>query len=180
MNEDYYFWTAEKLAEHIKVYHRRTQKLIERIENDFVRLGIAHSYENPQLIEVQILFMKNAQKMEKHMLKELITVFPFVKRYTKALKKRNKQAKPGLVSACPSIHSMYQEHKRHTLPFNLILHMLKKFTISEEGQPLYEKICNNIIQLRKQWQEQVHLENDILFPKLIEMEATLHHTSFKP
>src|SRR5690606_19279533 len=167
MNEAYYFWTAEQVARYIKKHQEYIFALVVRIEDDLARLVIANGFKHPQLLEAHNLFLVGSRKMEVHLKKELITILPFAKRYAKALKK-GKRGKPGLQSACPGIHKMYEEHKHRILPFHLIAHKLRNVEISEKDKPLYDNICRNLTRLRQRWQEQLHLENDVLFPKIIE------------
>jgi iron-sulfur cluster repair protein YtfE (RIC family) len=103
--------------------------------------------------------------------KEAIAVLTVARRYTRALEQGKKLGKPGLHSVCPAIHQMYLEHKSEMLRFKLLWHLMSQ--VSLKNSPLYETTYQQLYVLQSQWQAQVQLENDILFPKIIGMEAQL-------
>ena len=175
MNEDYYYWPTELLIQHVfKVQHLKMTEVLGELKADFNQLLMEFGKSSPQLHELHQTFIKLAHEIESHLSKEAIVIFPFVKRYSKELKKSNRVRKPGLSSACFPIHKMYNEHKKETTCFNLMMNMIATTSIHEKDNFRYNVIYSKLYNLRILWQEQVQVENDILFPKIVEMEATLY------
>lgn len=163
---------ADQLADYIKIFHDDILAIISETDADFMMLVIYHGTQSRKLSEAHLIFMNCALKVEKHLKKEALTVLPFAKRYAKAI--RNNTLKSGLQSACPSIQKMYQEHKSEKFPFKLILKLLNQEEIPADHQVLHKRISKNLDTLEDRWSNLIRLENDVLFPKIIEMESILY------
>lgn len=170
--EEFYYLPADQLADYVKVFHDNILAIISETESDFMMLVIYQGTQSPKLSEAHLIFMNCALKAEKHLKKEALTVLPFAKRYAKAI--RNNTLKAGIQSACPSIQKMYEEHKTEKIPFKLILNILDKEKIPPDLQALLDKISKNLVELENRWLSLTRLENDILFPKIIELESILY------
>lgn len=175
MEKEFHHWPANLLAEHIaNVRYPNIHKKLEHIKAGFMVLTTLYSKDFPQLSEAESLFLQSAAKIETHLFKEAATILPFVRRYSKELKKDHATRKPGLQSACPYIHEMYHYHKTESLDFDLIINSLDQLFLPRENHYIFEEIYENLLQLKILWFEQIRLENDILFPKIVEMEAILY------
>lgn len=174
-NEEYYYWPADLLVHHIvQMHHVHIHQLIPEIKASFNRLITSHGRAYPALYEAQILFLQYALELQVHLAKEAIAVLPFAKRYAKELHKHREVRKPGLFSVCTSIDKMYHEHKTGEIHFGELMDIMEQLQMLKQDHILFQYTCTKLEELRQHLQELVHLENDILFPKLIEMEATLY------
>lgn len=175
MEIDFHLWSADQLADYIAtVIHPNIQKKVDEVKAGLLVMTTFHSPKTELLFEAKHLFWESMSKMESHLKKEAAIILPIAKRYVKELEKEDKVRKPGLRSACPSIHEMYQYHKTEDLHFDLILIIIKKFEAQLENLQTYKDTCMGLLHLKRLWNEQVKLENDVLFPKIVEMEALLY------
>lgn len=174
MKEEYYYWPADLLARYVvKAHHREIRRRLPEIKAGFVQLVAIYGDHNPELRQAHTLFLQCAAEMEAHFSKEGTIVLMYARRYQKELMKPKELRKPGLYSVCPSIHKMYLEHKMERLCFDWLFGLLRQVTIPAKESYLYETTYQQLYELRGQWRAQVQLENDVLFPKIIEMEAIL-------
>lgn len=175
MKEEYYYWPADLLVHHIvQRHHVHIHQVIPEIKASFTKLVTAYGKTYPALYEAQILFLHYALELQVHLARETVAVFPFAKRYAKELYKHKGHIKPGLFSVCTSIDRMYHEHKAGETHFEAFMNTMDQLEGLEQNNILFQYTCSKLQALRQHWQELVHLENDILFPKLIEMEAALY------
>ena len=175
MEIDFHLWSADQLADYITtVVHPNIQKKVDEVKAGFLVMTTFHIPEAELLLDAKNLFWKSMSTMENHLKKEAAIILPFAKRYVKELQKEDKMRKPGLISACHSIHEMYQYHKTEDLHFDLILTIIKKFDDQLQHLQAYNETCTGLIELKRLWNKQVRLENDVLFPKIVEMEALLY------
>ncbi|ELR72004.1 Nitric oxide-dependent regulator DnrN or NorA [Fulvivirga imtechensis AK7] len=175
MKVDYYLWPADLLANYvIKGHHIAILQLISEAKTSFGHLVEIYGHEYPQVYEMQNLFSFCAWKLEAHFGKEAITILPYVRRYTTELKKHRTKRKSTLYSVCPSIHKMYYEHKAEKLRFDLLLKLMRQAALPAEDSPVFETTYRKLKELKTRWHELTLLENNILFPKIIEMEAILN------
>lgn len=174
MKEEFYNWPAVRLAQHVvKAHHRVMREKLPEIKATFAQLDSAYGAMHPELHEANLLLLQGIREIETHFSKESMTVLAFAKRYTKELKKQKELRKPGLYSACPSIHKMYLEHKQENHRFILLFNLMDRVSIPDKDSFLYETACQKSNELISHWNKLVQLENDVLFPKIIEMESTL-------
>lgn len=173
MKDNYCHMPAEQLVDFVIELHEDILVLLEQIQSDFAKVSILEHARIAVIADAQLLFQDCAHKIKRHLQKEATAVLPFAKRYAKALEHRKFKV-PGLSSSCGPIQKMYQEHKEEVLPFALILFMLRKAELSEVHHPFVHLLCTNLLELKARWQQQVELENDVLFPKIIEMESILY------
>lgn len=164
---------AELLVEFIIAFHTEILAIIDETEKDFMCLNNLEGIQNPFVTEAQFIYQEGSRKIKRHLKKEATAVLPFAKRYAKALESGNFN-RPGLSSSCGPVQKMYQEHKEETFPFALILHLLRKSDLPPSHQPIFCKISTNLLELKTRWEKQIELENDVLFPKIIEMESLLY------
>lgn len=173
MKDNYYHMPAEHLADFVIERHEDILMLSERIQRDFDKFNKVECGRLSAVAEAGLLFQDCAHKIKRHLQKEATAVLPFAKRYAKALEHRRFNA-PALSSSCGPIQKMYQEHKEEVLPFALILFILRKADHPEIHHPFVHHLCTNLLELKTRWHQQVEIENDVLFPKIIEMESILY------
>ena len=173
MKDNYYHMPAEQLVDFVIELHDDILMLAEQIQSDFAKFSSLEHGRISAIAEAQLLFQNCAHKIKRHLQKEATAVLPFAKRYAKALEHRKFNA-PALSSSCGAIQKMYQEHKEEILPFALIYYMLRKANPPEAYHPFLRHLCASVLELKNLWQQQVELENDVLFPKIIEMESVLY------
>lgn len=173
MKDNYHHMPAEQLVDCVLEFHEDILVLVQQTESDFAKFSILEGAQTSALADAQLLFQDCAHKIRRHLQKEATGVLPFAKRYAKALESKKFRA-PGLSSSCGPIQKMYQEHKEEILPFALIYYMLRKANPPEAYHPFLRHLCASVLELKNLWQQQVELENDVLFPKIIEMESVLY------
>ena len=173
MKDIYYNMSADRLAEYVLERHGNLLDLVKQTEGDLTALRLAARPQSEIVEEVRLLFQHTALKIRRHLRKEGTAVLPFAKRYARALKS-GKIQKPGLLSSCGPVQKMYQEHKEEVIPFALMLHLLRRVDTATAQHPVFCQIMLNLIKLKLCWQQLVTLENDVLFPKIIEMESILY------
>lgn len=175
MREDYYSWPVDLLTNYVIKGHQATiLQLISETKNSFRYLVEIYGSGYPQLYEMQNLFSYSALQLEAHFGKEEIAILPYVQRYTTELRKHRVQRKPTQYSVCHSIHKMYHEHKIEKLRFDLLLELMQNAALPEKDSAIFETTYRKLKELKARWGELTQLENNILFPKIIEMEALLN------
>lgn len=168
--EIFYYLPADVLARHIdRVQHQDILLMLKEMEAD---LQYLKDYYGQQEKKLHHDFLRLFAVIRAHFAKEAISIFPIVRRYATALKQRYSIGRGvAMNSVCYPVNKMYNEHKMVMRRIELILqhlrHGVKKNSV--EGVALYEKMD----QLKVMWGDQTAIENDILFPKLIEMESIL-------
>lgn len=172
MQEEYYYWPVDMLVQYpVKDHHDHLLRMMKETRADIEELLSIHGPNHPLLYEVKRKYLQCTEELISHLSKETIAVLPYAKKYTQELKKHSWLRKPGQNSVCYFIDAMYNEHKSGKIYFNGIAELMK--LVDLQDHVLHQNICITLEEMNFCWQELVRLENDILFPKLVEMEARL-------
>lgn len=179
MKEEYYQLPADTLVDSVvKVHHLTIMQKLSEVKAGFRQLVKIYGSTYPEIHEVHALVFHCAWRLESHLAKETISVLPYVRRYSQDLRRQIGKRKPCMYSVCPSIHEMYLEHKLETRRFDLLLELVTEVKMPIKYNSLYQGTLKRLYDLRNLWEEQSRLENDVLFPKIVEMEAMLNAINY--
>lgn len=173
---DYYRWPAQLIVQDIFYQnHQRLKKHLSDIENRIEQLPACYAETDDISIQsVKLIFASMTQQLKSHLIKENMVVQSFVRRYTKALLKDSLLRKPGYHSACPLIDCLYNEHKSENDLLEQFIGLVNLCALNREEDHKLKQLSDDLLAFKKVWNESIHLENDILFPKIVDMEAGLH------
>jgi regulator of cell morphogenesis and NO signaling len=136
---------------------QRLQKLIE-----------VHSNQHSQLFEIKKLFDEAADKLIIHMKKEELLFFPYVKTLYKDFKKRSKGRlnKPELKDL---LNQLEMDHEAEGKRFHTLAILTNQYKIPADGCNTFEVTYRALEDFEKDLHRHIHLENNILFPKIEKM-----------
>lgn len=168
-------WKLDFLADYIiNVHHRYLHKSIHEIREYVDKFIQGHVKKYPELAEMQTLIQRMEKHMIPHMQQEEEIIFPYIKQIAYAY--YNKESYAGLLVRTlrkPVEDMMKNEH-------DVTNNQLKKLREMTNDYQLPEKACNmhrvTFYKLREfdnDLVQHLHLENNILFPKAIQMEKEL-------
>ena len=151
-------------------YIKRIMPLLSAFSEKVVR---AHSNNHPELIRVSELYHQVEAELTSHMFKEENVLFPFIIRMVEA--KRNKTP----LGAIPfgtvrnPIQQMEAEHDSAGNAFHEMRTITKDFGIPEDACNTFKSYYEELNNFENDLHKHIHLENNILHPKSIELEEVL-------
>jgi regulator of cell morphogenesis and NO signaling len=171
---DFKSWPFDLLADYIeKKHHRYVATQIPVLQAYLLKITSVHGGRHPELQEIKELFDGSAEELTAHMKKEEMLLFPFIRKMvtTKHDNLNSLEAPFGTVQN--PIRMMMHEHDTEGVRFRKIAALTNNYQVPADG-------CNTYLvtyKLLKEFEEDlhlhIHLENNILFPKAIEMEQAL-------
>lgn len=170
---DYNSWPIDLLAEYIqKRHHKYAEQKIGEIMPYLEKITAVHGEEHPELEEVLEIFKKTAGEITVHMKKEELMIFPYIKKMMKAnkLSQAIKTRQGGLESP---IETLLHEHDDEGKKFKRIAELTDNYTTPEDGCSTYRLTLAMLKEFEEDLHLHIHLENNILFPKSIELEKTI-------
>ncbi|MEJ2194955.1 MAG: hemerythrin domain-containing protein, partial [Ignavibacteriaceae bacterium] len=111
--------------------------------------------------------------LKQHMLKEEQMLFPFIKQIVKAKKDNLRTERPYFGSVQNPIRMMESEHENAGEGFHEIKRLSNNYSIPEDGCETYAVLYKELKEFEDDLHKHIHLENNILFPKAIELEKEL-------
>jgi regulator of cell morphogenesis and NO signaling len=168
---DYNTWPLDSLADYIeKKHHQYVDEKISEIKPYINKIATVHGKSHPELIEVEQLFIECANQLTMHMKKEELMLFPAIR---KMVTKGSEYTAPHFGSIQNPINQMNVEHDAEGERFRRIAELTNNYTIPEDGCNTYRVTLLLLQEFEEDLHLHIHLENNILFPKAIELEKQL-------
>ncbi len=171
---DYKSWPLDLLADYIeKTHHRYVEEKIPVLRQFLDKLCKVHGANHPELFEINTLFTGAAGELTQHMKKEEIILFPFIRKMVKNSTQNVALEQPHFGKIENPIAMMMQEHDNEGERFRLIAELSDNYTPPADACNTYRVAFAMLNEFEQDLHLHIHLENNILFPKAIELEKNL-------
>lgn len=161
------------LSDHIiRKHHSYVNETIPFLQQKLQKLCDVHGENHPELFEVSTLFNEAAGNLAAHMKKEELILFPYIRNTEQFLfEGEASPAVPGKAGVI--IAAMEQEHQAEGDRFMQISELTANYTVPADGCSTYQVTYQTLREFENDLHRHIHLENNILFPKAIELEKKL-------
>jgi len=174
VNTDYKNWDLDLLADHIeKKHHRYVEKTIPVLQQFLDKLCKVHGERHPELHEINDLFSHTAGELTTHMKKEELMLFPYIRRIAVTKNDNVSYMQPPFGTVQNPIRMMMDDHAVEGDRFAKIAELSGQYTPPADGCTTYRVAFEMLKEFEKDLHLHIHLENNILFPKSIELEKEL-------
>ncbi|MNK18068.1 Iron-sulfur cluster repair protein YtfE [compost metagenome] len=164
---DYNTWPLDLLADYVeKKHHRYVEEKIVEIVPFLNKVASVHGDRHPELLEVQQLFRGCVEELTSHMQKEEQILFPFVRQLATG---KSVQAPFGSVQN--PINMMMHEHTAEGERFRRIVELTDNYMPPEDACNTYKVTFALLQEFEEDLHLHIHLENNIMFPRAIALEA---------
>ena len=168
-------WDIDFLIDYIiNIHHAYLKKALPDTKEQLEKFAEGHRKQYPELVELTKVFKSLTTEMLPHLQHEEEIIFPYIRQISHAF--HNKESYASLLVRTlrkPVENVMNHEHES----VNKILHQMRQLTNSYTAP---EHSCTNhrvtflkLLEIDTDLAQHMHLENDILFPRSIEMEKKL-------
>lgn len=170
---DYKSWPLDLLADYIeKTHHRYVTQKSEEIMPFLDKIIRVHGGHHPELHEVGEQFRESVGELASHMKKEELILFPFIRKMVQA-KLDGTTVTAGFGTVQNPIGMMMHEHDTEGERFRKIAALTNNYTTPADGCNTYSVTLGMLKEFEDDLLLHIHLENNILFPKSIELEESL-------
>ncbi|MEI2758169.1 MAG: iron-sulfur cluster repair di-iron protein [Bacteroidia bacterium] len=173
---DFNSWPLDLLADYIeKKHHRYVEEKIQEIKPYLDKICKVHGEHHPELYEINQLFNDSAGELAMHMKKEELILFPAVRRMVKAQMQKTTPERPQFGSVNNPIKMMMHEHNNEGERFRKIEELSNKYNPPQDACNTYRVSFAMLKEFEDDLHLHIHLENNILFPKALELEKHIYH-----
>ena len=168
--------TLAELIEHIvEKHHVFTKTEIERVRLLIEKVNNAHGQNHPELARLRSLFETLSAELEPHMMKEERVLFPYVVQMEDAMRRERTHPYPPFGTVANPVRMMMLEHETAGELLKKMREVTGNYTIPPDACISYQTLYQVLDEFEKDLHQHIHLENNILFPRAVEMEgASLH------
>ena len=171
---DFKSWEIDLLADYIeKKHHRYVEAKAPELKQYLAKLCKVHGENHPELYEINEQFNQSAGELAKHMKKEELILFPYIRKMATAKQKNGKINSPQYGSVQNPIEVMMSEHEVEGERFKKITEISNNYTTPDDGCNTYRVAFSLLQEFEEDLHMHIHLENNILFPRAIEYEQKL-------
>jgi len=163
------------LVTHIQeTHHKYVKGEIARLRPLLDKVCNVHGSKHPELLSLRSDFHALAQELTTHMMKEEMVLFPYIERMEESLLSGEPILPAPFGTVENPVAKMVHEHDSAG---NLLRHMRQ---LSEGYDPpkgactSYKALYWALSEFERDLHQHVYLENNILFPRAIEMERNNH------
>ncbi len=172
-NISYSDWNIDFLADYIvNTHHSYVRKYLPELRAYSLKVSKVHGDHHPELVPIQILVEKINEELTDHMQQEENVLFTYVKEIAKARNTGltlNRQGK----DLQNLIDELEKEHDFVGRCFDKIRDLSNSYAIPADACASYKLLFTMLQEFEDDLHIHIHLENNILFPKAIEMEKNL-------
>jgi regulator of cell morphogenesis and NO signaling len=163
--------TLEQVINHIvEKHHSFTRLEITRLNALVEKVCMAHGDRHPELLQIRLLFRELGAELETHMMKEERILFPYVIGMEAAANQGLLLFRPPFGTVANPVRMMMLEHDRAGEILKQLRGLSSNYVAPADGCLSYQTLFASLETLEKDLHQHIHLENNILFPKALEME----------
>lgn len=168
---DYKSWPADLLIDVIeKKHHRYVEEKSREIIPFLEKIVKVHGQRHPELYEIEKEFKESVSELAKHMKKEELILFPFIRKMILAKSKGEGMDMPTFGTVENPIDMMEHEHLIEGERFRRISELTNNYNPPADACNTYRVTFAMIQEFEEDLHLHIHLENNILFPRAIRME----------
>jgi len=168
-------WQTEPLSElieHIKrTHHRYVSEETARLGPLFEKVCSVHEKNHPELAGLRATFEGLAQELTPHILKEEMVLFPYIVRLEEAVIENEPVVPPPFGTVRNPVAMMMHEHDDAGSALRAMRHESNGYAAPPDACVSYQTLFKALADFEADLHQHIHLENNILFPRAIEMET---------
>jgi regulator of cell morphogenesis and NO signaling len=155
----------------IDKHHLFTRSEIANLVPLMAKVANRHGETHTELVEMDRVLNALCDELMQHLLKEENVLFPYVENLEKA--QRGDTAVPFSCfgSVQNPISMMLREHDNAGEMLRALRSLSNDYAVPEGACPSYTALLNRLEGFEQDLHQHIHLENNLLFPKAIELEA---------
>jgi regulator of cell morphogenesis and NO signaling len=161
-------WPVERLIDHIvTTHHAYIRSALPLIARYLAKLVEVHGARHPELSRIAVSFDQMGNELLQHLMKVERVLFPYIREL--ATTPAGAPASPFGTVENP-IRMMEREHRDAGDDMRLIRELTNGYTVPEDGCATYRVCLAELAQFERDLHRHIHLENNVLFPKAVELE----------
>jgi regulator of cell morphogenesis and NO signaling len=170
----YQGWAMDVLADHIEQkHHAYVEKQLPILNQYLEKIDHVHGKKHPMLAELRMLFQSSTAELAKHMKKEELLLFPYIRKMVQAMNQNEALQQPHFVTVKNPLEVMMLEHDTEGERFRKIRLLTNGYTLPDDACATWTAAYKSLEAFEADLHLHIHLENNILFPEALRIERQL-------
>lgn len=173
-NNAYNEWNLDFLADYlVNTHHAYVRKNLPEMQAYAFKVARVHGERHPELVTILNHVVEISEELSNHLVQEETQLFPLLKQIVQAKNSGAAFSGTASKSLASVIAEMEQEHDSVGRAHEEIRRLSNDFTLPPDACASYSLFYKIIQEFENDLHMHIHLENNILFPKAVEMEQSL-------
>lgn len=171
---NYNDWEPDFLADFIvNNHHGYVKKSLQPIGELAAKVARVHGAHHPETVQVASIFRAVSDELQDHLLKEEQILFPYIHTLIQQKKLNAAAGRSPFGTVQNPVNLMESEHEAVGKNMAAINALTGGYSLPEEACSSYTLLYKWLHEFEDDLHQHIHLENNILFPKAIELEKQL-------
>lgn len=167
-------WSLDFLADYIvNTHHSYVRKTLPELRGYAAKVAGVHGSHHPELLTIQKLVEEINDELTGHLVKEEKVLFPYIKELVAAKDKNAPAQAVHFGTVQNPINMMEMEHEMVGRNLEEIRMLSQDYSLPEDACASYGLLYKMLEEFEDDLHTHIHLENNILFPKALELEKSL-------
>lgn len=167
-------WNLDFLADYIvNTHHRYIRKHVPEIQGYAAKVAKVHGGSHPELLRINDLVIQLSNEIFEHITEEENSLFPAIKEIVKANDAQSPYTTKSDVQFKNLVAESEREHVSVGDAMKEIDRLSNHYATPSDACTSYSLLYKMLEEFEEDLFIHIHLENNILFPKAVEMEQTL-------
>src|SRR5690554_1083243 len=169
--ENFNDWELDFMCDFIvNTHHKYITQSVPMLLEYSAKVARVHGNSHPETIEIAAAFKNVAEELLNHMPKEEGVLFPYIKELVQAKREGKKMEKPSFGTIVNPINMMEAEHVETGDEMEIVRDLSNVYQPPADACNTYRVLYGKLAEFEKDLHQHIHLENNILFKKAIELE----------
>jgi regulator of cell morphogenesis and NO signaling len=168
-------WLREPLAnltQHIReTHHRYVRESLPRLKKLLAKVNEKHGANHPEIAQIGAIFEGLGRELTMHMQKEEMILFPYIEALERSRQNDEPLEVPFFQTVQNPVGAMIHDHDAAGEALRRMSALSNKYIAPPEACLSYQELYRSLEVFEKDLHTHVHLENNILFPRAVELEA---------
>lgn len=154
------------IAEIVDRHHSYVKREIPRLIGLAAKVANRHGANHPEVIEIQQVFTALGEELTMHLVKEEQILFPYIK----GMAASGRPPASCFITVEAPIANMVAEHEDAGALLDRLRELSSNYQTPEGACLSFQALYQGLDEFERDLHQHIHLENNILFPRAIEME----------
>lgn len=165
-------WPTDLLIDYVlKIHHRNIRTIGPELLTLIEKVATHHGANHPELHDLVKLFAQSLEDLESHLQKEEQVLFPYAYDLFYASERGEQGAPMHCGTVANPIRVMLREHSDEGTRYKYIRNLMSGFAVPEDACTSYRLMLHDLEKFMDGLFEHIHIENNILFPRFVELES---------
>jgi regulator of cell morphogenesis and NO signaling len=163
---------AELISHIEKTHHVYVRTQVPEISRLIEKVFGKHGANHPELATIRNVFQGLGEELMAHLMKEENILFPYVERMEEAVVAGDPILPPPFGTVANPVRMMEHEHDDAGIALKSLRETSRGYTPPADACVSFQALYTALENFEKDLHQHIHLENNVLFPRALEMERS--------